>query len=115
MNQTALEILSSQHTQLVVGAEELRTIIVEEIQNAYINGLTEGLKRAKEAAVLEQQPPVKMEKAAEMLGMSISKLKKERKDGNIEVLNYGDCVRVEIAEIIRYKRTHRSLDKACGM
>lgn len=81
----------------------------EDILATRVGGL--GSSDAELAAQASAQAPLTKKQAAEALGFSEGTIDNLRRRGELESYEYGGQVRIERAEIERFKRTHTNIFK----
>ncbi len=97
--------LANNGMMIVIPAAALQEIIRED----RLQSFNDGVRAALAANTHSLEEPLTKREAAKSLGVSVGTIDNLRKRGDLESLDYGDAVRFDVDEILRYKRTHRSL------
>lgn len=108
---TTLEQLAGQKTMIVIDSETLLNYLREEREETFMEGVRCGYHQAELAAKASSEEPYTKKEAAQALGFSEGTIDNMRRRGDLESYEYGGQVRIEKAEVARFKRTHSNLYK----
>lgn len=95
--------------QIVIPAAALMQYLADDRTETFHEGIREGIRIAEAKRVQGLETPLTKKEAAHALGVSERTIDNLRSRGELESLDYGDKVLFEVEEILRYKRTHRSI------
>ena len=95
--------------QIVIPADALKQYLDEDRRETFSEGVREGIRIAAAQRVSGLERPLTTKQAAEALGVTERTLYNLRMNGDLECLDYEGKVLFEVEEILRYKRTHRSI------
>lgn len=97
------------HTILMIDSDALQEMMREDRKFFYERGMMDGMKKEADQRQRSFEPPLSKEEAARSLNVSPGTIDNMRKRGELESMEYNSRVYIEREEILRYKRTHRSL------
>ena len=110
MNTTnPLEQLAGQRSVIMIDAATLLEYLHADREETYMEGIREGRRLAEAAALATAAEPLTKKQAAQALGFSEGTIDNMRRRGELESYEYGGQVRIERAEVERWKRTHTGL------
>lgn len=98
-------------TMVLMEGDALLEWLRNDREETFMEGVRAGLYQAELAAQASVQAPLTKKQAAEALGFSEGTIDNLRRRGELESYEYGGQVRIERAEIERFKRTHTNLFK----
>lgn len=102
---------AGQPTMLLVDSQALLDYLHADREETFMEGVRQGLQQAELAAKASAERPYTKREAAEALGFTEGTIDNMRRRGEIESYEYGGQVRIERAEVERFKRTHANLYK----
>lgn len=106
---TALQEYAQAGMQIVIPASTLMQYLADDRKQTFHEGIREGIRIAEAQRIQGLEAPLTKKEAAQALGVSVGTIDNLRKRGELESLDYEDKVLFEVEEILRYKRTHRSI------
>ena len=106
---STLETLANMHAQIVLDAATLRDALYEERLQAHFDGMRMAKEINGRAWLLDREKPYTKKEAAQALGFSEGTIDNMRKRGDLVSYEYGGQVRIEAAEIERFKLAHKAL------
>lgn len=104
-----LEQLAGHRAVIMLDAQTLLEYLHRDREETYMEGVREGHRLAEMAARASGEEPYTKEEAARVLGFSEGTIDNMRSKGELESYEYGGRVRIEKAEVERFKRTHANL------
>lgn len=96
---------------LLVDSQSLLDYLHRDREETFMEGVRSGRCQAELAAKASAERPYTKREAAEALGFSEGTIDNMRRRGELESYEYGGQVRIERAEVERFKRTHANLFK----
>lgn len=110
MNTTnPLEQLAGTRSVIMIDAATLLEYLHMDREETYMEGIRDGHRLAEAAALATVNEPLTKKQAAKALGFSEGTIDNMRRRGELESYEYGGQVRIEKAEVERFKRTHAGL------
>lgn len=106
-----LDQLANQPTMLLIDSQTLLDYLHQDREETFMEGVRAGKYQAELAARASTEKPYTKKEAAEVLGFTQGTIDNMRRRGEIESYEYGGQVRIERAEVERFKRTHTNLFK----
>ncbi len=106
-----LNDLAGKGTMVLISAETLIDYLHQDREETFAEGVRQGRYQAELAARTSAEQPFTKKQAAQALGFSEGTIDNLRRRGELESYEYGGQVRIERAEIERFKRTHANLFK----
>ena len=106
---TPLEQLVGQRAMIVIDCKTLVEYLRIDREETFMEGLRRGYHQAELAAKASAQTPYTKKQAAQALGFSEGTIDNMRRRGELESYEYGGQVRIERAEVERFKRIHANL------
>lgn len=106
-----LNLPTGQTTMLLVDSQSLLDYLHRDREETFMEGVRSGRCQAELAAKASAERPYTKREAAEALGFSEGTIDNMRRRGELESYEYGGQVRIERAEVERFKRTHANLFK----
>lgn len=104
-----LEQLAGTRSVIMIDAATLLEYLHQDREETYMEGIREGRRLAQAAALSTAAEPLTKKQAAKALGFSEGTIDNMRRNGDLESYEYGGQVRIERAEVERFKRTHTGL------
>jgi len=104
-----LEQIAGQQAMIVIDSATLLEFLHTDREETFMEGLRQGIFQAELAAKASSERPYTKKEAANALGFSEGTIDNMRRRGELESYEYGGQVRIERAEVERFKRTHANL------
>lgn len=104
-----LEQLSSQGTMVLISAATLLEYLHADREETFMEGVRQGRYQAELAAKASAEKPYTKKQAADVLGFSEGTVDNLRRRGELASYEYGGQVRIEKAEVQRWKDLHKNL------
>ena len=104
-----LEQLAGTRSVIMIDAATLLEYLHTDREETYMEGIREGRRLAQAAALSSVNEPLTKKQAAKALGFSEGTIDNMRRRGELESYEYGGQVRIERAEVERWKRTHTGI------
>lgn len=104
-----LEQLAEQRAMILIDSTTLQEYLHRDREETYMEGIRDGKRLAEAAALASIEEPLTKAEAAKALGFSEGTIDNMRSKGELESYEYGGRVRIERAEVERWKRTHTGL------
>ncbi len=102
---------AGQTTMLLVDSQALLDYLHQDREETFMEGVRSGIQQAELAARASAERPYTKREAAQALGFTEGTIDNMRRRGELESYEYGGQVRIERAEVERFKRTHANLYK----
>ena len=96
-------------TMVLVDGDTLLEWLRQDREETFMEGVRAGIYQAELAARASAEEPYTKKQAAAVLGFSEGTIDNMRRRGELESYEYGGQVRIERAEVERFKRTHTNL------
>lgn len=96
-------------TMVLVDGDMLLEWLHHDREETFMEGVRAGIYQAELAARASAEEPYTKKQAAAALGFSEGTIDNMRRRGELESYEYGGQVRIERAEVERFKRTHTNL------
>ena len=106
-----LEQIAGQRTMIMIDSATLLEYLHADREETFMAGVRQGIYQAELAAKASSEEPYTKKEAAKALGFSEGTIDNMRRRGDLESYEYGGQVRIEKAEVERFKRTHSNLYK----
>ena len=104
-----LEQLAGQQAMVLIDSRTLLEYLRTDREETFAEGVRMGYYQAELAAKASAEEPYTKREAARALGFSEGTIDNMRRSGELESYEYGGQVRIEKAEVERFKRTHANL------
>lgn len=104
-----LEQLAGQRAMIMIDTQTLLDYLHLDREETFAAGVRMGYYQAELAAKASAEEPYTKKQAAQALGFSEGTIDNMRRRGELESYEYGGQVRIEKAEVERWKRTHKNL------
>lgn len=101
--------LASKRAMVLIDGEVLLEYLRQDREETFMEGVRAGIYQAELAARASAEEPYTKKQAAAALGFSEGTIDNMRRRGELESYEYGGQVRIERAEVERFKRTHTNL------
>ncbi|MBR3647092.1 MAG: helix-turn-helix domain-containing protein [Paludibacteraceae bacterium] len=103
---TQLQQLAGQRAMIMIDSDLLLQYLREDREETFMEGVRQGRYLSELAAKTSSQKPYTKKEAADALGFSEGTIDNMRRRGELESYEYGGQVRIERAEVERFKRVH---------
>ena len=107
---TALEQLANQQAMVLIPAQTLIEYLHIDREETFAEGVRAGYYQAELAAKMSAKEPYTKKEAAKVLGFSEGTIDNLRRRGELQSYEYGGQVRIEKAEVERWKALHKNLN-----
>lgn len=111
MTTNPLAELAGQRAMIMIDTQTLLNYLHQDREETFAAGVRAGYHQAELAAQMSADEPYTKREAAKALGFSEGTIDNMRRRGELESYEYGGQVRIEKAEVERFKRTHANLYK----